>query len=42
LVRYYHYSLHNNPEERSSEAGIAVVRAVVIAVKYPGSKNEDE
>jgi hypothetical protein len=42
LVRNYHYSLHNNPEERNSQAGIAAVLAVGIAVKYPGSKNEDE
>jgi hypothetical protein len=42
LVRNYHYSLRNHPEERSSEAGIAVIRAVGIGVKYPGSTNEDE
>jgi len=42
LVRNYHYTLCNNPEERISQAGITVVRAVGIAVKYPGSKNEDE
>jgi hypothetical protein len=42
LLRDYHYWLRNNPEQRSSQADIAVVRAVGIAVKYPGSKNEDE
>jgi len=42
LVRNYHYSLRNNPEERNSQAGIAVLLAVGIAFRYPGSKNEDE